>query len=177
MLIKCPECSRQISDKAMWCVYCGLPMEHLERILKEQEAQEKLAEAEVILQNANTICKVNEVEYDFKDELLLILSNNLYAAMSGIGEKTHLDDKCIRAIIEIMREKNEAPSSYYGTVDEEWRPKEYGEECPKCHGIIHRRVGNMDLCDSCDYRFNGEDEQEEENTSTVKRMLQMYTKR
>ncbi len=177
MLIKCPECGKQISDKAMWCVFCGLPMEYLEKILQDQKKEEELAKAASILENANTICRVNEVEYDFKDELLLILSNNLYEAMSGIGEKTHLDDKCIRAIIEIMREKKEAPPSYYGTVDEEWRPKEYGEECPKCHGIIHRRVGNRDLCDSCDYQFNDVEEEMPESQSGVKKMIQMYTKR
>ncbi|MFC1930699.1 zinc-ribbon domain-containing protein [Chloroflexota bacterium] len=27
-LIKCPECSNQISDKSMACPYCGLPSQY-----------------------------------------------------------------------------------------------------------------------------------------------------
>lgn len=26
-LINCPECGKEISDKARWCVHCGYPME------------------------------------------------------------------------------------------------------------------------------------------------------
>ena len=26
-LIKCPECNKEISDQAKWCVHCGYPLE------------------------------------------------------------------------------------------------------------------------------------------------------
>lgn len=41
-LIKCPECGKQISDKAKTCIGCGYPIkEHLEE-LKEKEENRKL---------------------------------------------------------------------------------------------------------------------------------------
>lgn len=30
-LIKCPECGKEISDKAKYCVHCGYPLEELEQ--------------------------------------------------------------------------------------------------------------------------------------------------
>ena len=35
-LIKCPECGKEISDKAPHCIHCGYPME----LIKEQEVVE-----------------------------------------------------------------------------------------------------------------------------------------
>ena len=41
-LIKCPECGKEISDKAIQCIHCGYPIQ----------------------QTDNNICNVNGVEYD-----------------------------------------------------------------------------------------------------------------
>lgn len=43
MLIKCPECNNEISDKADRCIHCGCP------IIKEQK---------------ENVCIINGVEYD-----------------------------------------------------------------------------------------------------------------
>lgn len=40
-LITCPECGRQISDRAPACVGCGIPMEDIREILREQQAASK----------------------------------------------------------------------------------------------------------------------------------------
>lgn len=37
-LITCPECGRQISDRASFCVGCGIPMEDIRQILLKQQA-------------------------------------------------------------------------------------------------------------------------------------------
>lgn len=41
-LIKCPECGKQISDKAEHCIGCGYPLKYLvtEEMRPKQEAQE-----------------------------------------------------------------------------------------------------------------------------------------
>ena len=36
-LITCPECGRQISDRASVCIGCGIPMEEIIRILNAKE--------------------------------------------------------------------------------------------------------------------------------------------
>lgn len=42
-LIKCPECSREISDKAKACIHCGYPLPKA----KEASADEKTSDAEI----------------------------------------------------------------------------------------------------------------------------------
>ena len=41
MLIKCPECDKEFSDKAQSCPNCGVPIETALDIIKEQENKEK----------------------------------------------------------------------------------------------------------------------------------------
>ena len=36
-LIKCPECGKEISDKANACVHCGYPLDTLERLMEKVE--------------------------------------------------------------------------------------------------------------------------------------------
>ena len=44
-LIKCPECGKEISDKADVCIGCGFPIKkHLEEQKKKEEEEEKLEE-------------------------------------------------------------------------------------------------------------------------------------
>lgn len=43
-LITCPECGRQISDRAPACLGCGIPMEDIRMILKENEKQSEVRE-------------------------------------------------------------------------------------------------------------------------------------
>lgn len=64
-LIKCPECGKEISNKAAACIHCGFP---LDSISKEN------------------ICMIDNVEYDltdYKNKLLSIDRNNK-AALSNI---------------------------------------------------------------------------------------------
>ena len=37
MLIKCPECGKEISDRAVACPFCGFPLEKLEKKVDEKE--------------------------------------------------------------------------------------------------------------------------------------------
>ena len=36
-LIKCPECGREISDKAKACIHCGYPIAEIADMLEESE--------------------------------------------------------------------------------------------------------------------------------------------
>lgn len=47
MLIKCPECSNLISEKALSCPHCGFPMaEYINREIEKSKKQEELKEIE-----------------------------------------------------------------------------------------------------------------------------------
>lgn len=56
-LIKCPECEKEISDKAPACIHCGYPLSLLNNEKAKSPAVEK--------QN-NTEAKANQKEYSFK---------------------------------------------------------------------------------------------------------------
>ena len=41
MLIKCPECEKMISDKAIKCTYCGYPLKEVKKDNKEENKDER----------------------------------------------------------------------------------------------------------------------------------------
>lgn len=49
-LIACPDCSKQVSDQALTCPYCGLPIAARLAQLKQEE-EERLAEEEALRQH------------------------------------------------------------------------------------------------------------------------------
>ncbi len=63
MLILCPECNKEISDKATVCVHCGFPLKDIDII------------------NSN-ICKINGTEYDMSDYLNDIDNNINYSIIA-----------------------------------------------------------------------------------------------
>lgn len=54
-LIKCPECGREISDKAKNCINCGYPI------------QEYLEERKIKKLKENQVCTINGIDVDFSD--------------------------------------------------------------------------------------------------------------
>lgn len=61
MLIKCPECRHDVSDRAKWCPQCGFPISEV--VVKNIKllADEKCPICETsehVLKNGNEICKV-----------------------------------------------------------------------------------------------------------------------
>lgn len=51
MLIKCPECGKEISDKAEACPHCGCPIPHEEA--KKEETKSEPVELEAVTDNYN----------------------------------------------------------------------------------------------------------------------------
>ena len=68
-LIKCPECGRQISDKAPACIYCGFPLSTINTLQHEKVVLTK----EERIQHNITIC--NGEEFDLT-ELVEYLRKN-----------------------------------------------------------------------------------------------------
>lgn len=66
MLITCPECKKQISDKSEMCIHCGYPLKK------------------------TNICNINGIEYDFSD-ILSDINNNQRTPASYVGQ---ISDMC-----------------------------------------------------------------------------------
>ncbi len=83
-LIICPECGKEISDKADTCIHCGYP-----------------------LKNKSII---NNNEYDFNSELQLILNGEKIKAIGSIRQKTGLGLSEGKKIADYMEENKIVPT-------------------------------------------------------------------
>ena len=71
-LIKCPECGKEVSNKAKQCIHCGYPFDF---------------ECEHINKN---MCKINGIEYDLTDVLELINKNKSIEAIILLRKKLQI---------------------------------------------------------------------------------------
>lgn len=62
MLIQCPECSKEVSDKSDKCIHCGYPLK-----------QETI---------------INGVTYDLSSELKMVLEDKNIEAIKSVRDKT-----------------------------------------------------------------------------------------
>jgi tRNA(Ile2) C34 agmatinyltransferase TiaS len=101
-LIKCPECGKDVSDKADKCINCGYPIK------------------------IRTI--VNGQEYDLSHELELVLSGKNIEAIKSVREKVGLGLADGKSIIDYMSQHNKCPIAMnFNHKHESNLPK-----CPKC---------------------------------------------
>ena len=120
MLIKCPECGKEISDKSTQCIYCGFPL----------------------LQNNNkkTICIINGKPYDLTEELQYIIDGNSVLAMKNMKDKYSLEFKEAVMLKNIIENTHEIPSKFDSTVKEQYektlinnKPCSNTPHCPICN--------------------------------------------
>ena len=114
-LIICPECNREISDKATNCVHCGYPLQ-IEK---------------------NYLCVIDNKTYDltrYVNELNIIDKNNKIL-IKQIADEIFWDLRCLispgaEKLVEIILETGEAPKTFdsnYGRRSDDRKPR-----CPKC---------------------------------------------
>ena len=75
-LIRCPECSKEVSDKAEICVHCGYP---ISKWIKEKNSDSSQSNEDIKDDNPNNIYLYREKEY------------NLTELVDYIKENTHPD--------------------------------------------------------------------------------------
>lgn len=118
-LICCPECGRDISDRAKQCIHCGFPLEQV-----------------------NTICVINGVSWDMAHvkELIDALDRNDALGLSRLCDdlKEELEVEAITALYLIceIRDTGVIPKTYSDEYARELvRKKEALSEitCPKCN--------------------------------------------
>ena len=71
-LIICPDCKKEISDRAKTCIFCGCPIEQLKN--------EVIEDAKVEVPSTETF--IGESETDFSEDSVLFLVNNYYVDMA-----------------------------------------------------------------------------------------------
>jgi len=106
MLIKCPECNKEISDKSKICIHCGYP-----------------------LQNNQALCLVNGKEYDlsfllddteYMDKLVkFVQMTDCYFGDSGDEIEKIIKNKSIPKTLNIK-------------TNEEFKKEQKQVHCPKC---------------------------------------------
>lgn len=81
-LIKCPECGKEISEKAFTCPHCGYPI--CDKSLKESDAQEDVEDKKTIEVNNDIISKYNNTAPKNSSATAIILIIIFVLALLGI---------------------------------------------------------------------------------------------
>lgn len=130
MLIKCPECGKEVSDKADVCIHCGCP---IKRELIE-------------LNTVNNICCINGVEKDLTWQIANLYADiTMYDFVEGLG----ITPKEGRGLYHILLEFKKAPLVFDTSRIEEYeqRLREIKKEreaklphCPTCNSTKIKKI-------------------------------------
>ena len=104
-LIKCPECGKEISDKATCCIHCGCPMDYIiKKTILTNTTKNEIEEREQ-LYTGDEVIKKEEIPTGFqiKDDVLIKYNGTAPKVVvpniiREIGEKAFFDNKNIRKV-------------------------------------------------------------------------------
>lgn len=125
MLVKCTECGKEISDKAISCPNCGCPISQM---------------------NFENYCAINGIMYDFNDIVELIPKigdkptdvDPIYI-VGSISRKTNLAWNYSKQLADIIINTNKIPKTFNGELKEiilSNTPK-----CPTCGSTNIQKIG------------------------------------
>ena len=101
-LIKCPECNKEVSDKAEICVHCGYP---ISKWIKEENSDSSQSNEDIKDDNPNNIYLYREKEYNLT-ELVDYIKENTYPDVE-INSQTWAEARHIlRTYISIGKEED-----------------------------------------------------------------------
>ena len=93
MLIKCPECGKEVSDKSKQCIHCGYPL--------------------VNNDNNKSICKIKNIEFDLSQELQMIIDNIAMAhVIRSLRVKCNMALNDAKRLYDIINETKQIPESF-----------------------------------------------------------------
>lgn len=118
MLIECPECKKQISDKAESCPNCGCPIDKFDM---------------------DNCCIINGKSYNLDDIIALLpkVGNKdtdispIYL-IGCIGRKTQLDWEHSKKLVDIIIDSQKIPDSFDGKVEVRREQPSNTPKCPIC---------------------------------------------
>lgn len=116
MLIKCPECGKDVSDKVPACIHCGFPLE---------------------TQKPN-MCEINGKAYDLSKLLEIVNGEEIYQGSKSAKSLRFLFDTCnlgfedAKRLYYDVKENRVIPSSFVPTGKPYNTPNNTSLRCPKC---------------------------------------------
>ncbi|TCU72863.1 hypothetical protein EV204_105199 [Tissierella praeacuta] len=115
-LISCPECSKEISDKAKNCPNCGYPLEEKNDVIETEEIDiaEDNDTSEVELTSANE--KIEEKSPKNNSAITLVLIILVVAGMMILGVKKSKEEAKLEEIRKEIASKSKSTSSYSSTT-------------------------------------------------------------
>ena len=127
-LINCPECKKEVSNKAPACIHCGYPLSE---------------------DMKNTICEIKGQKYDLSEVLKIPMSvdqkEGIIQVIKKINETVPLDGCDAIRLQEIIEETNGIPLSYtpkYPLRTD--NPNENKPKCPHCQSTSIRKIGAIE---------------------------------
>lgn len=128
MLVKCPECGKEISDQSDKCIYCGYP---LGRKSKEDE-----------------ICIINGKPCNLSEELELLKSNNFMQVLRNLRDKYGLELEDSVLLGKDIKSTKRIPKEYNSSQREEYRERIKELEntdvntprCPTCQSTNIKKI-------------------------------------
>lgn len=161
-LIKCPECSKEVSDKASVCIHCGFPLSTTSQITN-QEPKTEFVESKIIVKapmkmfsqndtavgiecgNCKKVYLFNKKYFSQIDASFCLPNANIVCpnCNNGVAANSRIEVKVCRP------EKSKTP------------------KCPKCgstslatvnrgYSIVWGFIGSgkpMNVCQACGYKF------------------------
>ena len=125
-LIKCPECGKEVSDKAKACIHCGYPLENVDTRT-----------------NPN-MCLVNGVEYDLSfllDDTQSKYDRFIRFENECLSNLQNPDSNYITLTGEIIRTKIVPPTLTIGEAVPKESPK---IKCPTCSSTDVRKISGSE---------------------------------
>jgi predicted RNA-binding Zn-ribbon protein involved in translation (DUF1610 family) len=124
MLIKCPECGKEISNKSEQCIHCGFP------IRKSQ---------------AKNICKIGNVEYALTSILNRVLANESIYAIKELREMTNLGLKEAKDLCDTIKASKKVPYEYkYEDTAKSVFHTSSLPHCPTCGSTNIEKIGVLE---------------------------------
>lgn len=113
MIIKCPECGKEISDKSKQCIHCGYPLINNE--------------------NNENSCMINNIKYDLNEELQMVL-NNIGTAnvIRALRMKCGISLNDAKRLYDIINETKLIPNFFQCDIVEAVILQSNKPKCPIC---------------------------------------------
>lgn len=126
MLIKCPECNKDISDKSEVCIHCGYP-------LKKYYGQDQYT------------CIINGIPRDLKEQLAN-LDNSNYKPLERYGREYGMSIADASTLHELLKLYRRVPKEYNSEDRENYRAeiKKFNDSgkprCPFCNSTDIKKI-------------------------------------
>lgn len=176
MLIKCPECGKEISDKSKQCINCGFPLDNIE----ETKQNDNLYKLALINYNKGKGSKTVSLLRELTQRTLSDVYNGMrslpYEFLSGINHERAVEIqnifKAVDAEVQLIVDESGQPNKFvnymYFNYDNIEKPRDKNTiQCPKCgstaittgqrgFSLVTGFIGSsktMNRCANCGYKW------------------------